>query len=172
MTTANLNDTINALTDRIGAEALKRMADWEIMSRAHANVFQRQPNRMQLDVMVRSYGKGFANTIDGDIFSDDKLGHSIESSQLVTDLHKFANRVNLYRVVATDDIKEIRSGDFATEPYEEKGMTNLEEMKVARLTAALNAHKKKARIFEREFVTLMHRYEDTKRQGNEVLGAE
>lgn len=172
MQTANLNDTINTLTDRIGSEALKRMTDWEIIARAHANVFQRQPNRMQLDILIRSYGKGFADAIDNDVFSDDKLEHSIESSQLVTDLHKFANRVNLYRVVATDDIKEIRSGDFATEPYEEKGMTSLEEMKVARLTAALNAHKKKARIFEREFKTLLYRYEDAKKKGNEVLGTE
>lgn len=172
MQTANLNDTINTLTDRIGTEALKRMADWEIIARAHANVFQRQPNRMQLDILIRSYGKGFADAIDNDIFSDDEMEHAIESSQLVTDLHKFADRVNLYRLVATGDIKEIRSGDFATEPYEEKGMTNLEEMKVARLTAALNTHKKKARIFEREFKTLMHRYEDIKKKGNEVLGTE
>lgn len=172
MQTVNLNDTINTLTDRIGSEALKRMTDWEIIARAHANVFQRQPNRMQLDILIRSYGKGFADAIDNDIFSDDKLGHSIESSQLVTDLHNFAKRVSLYRLVATDDIKEIRSGDFATEPYEEKGMTNLEEMKVARLTSALNAHQKKARIFKREFKTLMLRYEDIKRQGNEVLGTE
>lgn len=172
MQTANLNDTINTLTDRIGSEALKRMTDWETIARAHANVFQRQPNRMKLDIMVRSYGKGFADAIDNDVFSDDKLEHAIESSQLVTDLHKFADRVNLYRVVATDDIKEIRSGDFATEPYEEKGMTSLEEMKVARLTAALNAHKKKARIFEREFKTLLHRYDKINRNGYEVLGTE
>lgn len=170
MQTANLNDTINTLADRIGSEALKRMADWEIITRAHATVFQNQRNRMQLDIMVRSYGKGFADAIDSDIFSDDKLEHAIESSQLVTDLHKFADQVSLYRLVATDDIKEIRTGDFATEPYEEKGMTNLEEMKVARLAAALNAHKKKARIFEREYKTLMRRYDKINRKGYEVLG--
>lgn len=172
MTTANLNDTINTLTDRIGTEALKDMTDWEIITRAHANVFQRQPNRMQLDIMIRSYGKGFADAIDGDIFNDDKMEHAIESSELIADLHNFADRVSLYRLVATGDIKEIRSGDFATEPYEEKGMTNLEEMKVARLTAALNVHKKKARIFEREYKTLMRRYEDTIRNGYKVLGTE
>lgn len=49
-------------------------------------------------------------------------------------------------------------------------MTNLEEMKVARLAAALNAHKKKARIFEREYKTLMRRYDKINRKGYEVLG--
>lgn len=171
MQTANQN-AINDLTNKIGAEALKRMSDWEIIARASVTAFQKLKNRMQLDKMIHSYAKDFASAIDGDIFDNDKIDHAIKSSQIMTDLHEYANRVATYRLEATKDVKEIRSGDFATEPYEEKGMTSLEEMKVARLTAALNAHKKKARIFEREFKTLLHRYEDIKRQGNEVLGTE
>ena len=90
----------------------------------------------------------------------------------MTDLHEYANRVATYRLEATKDVKEIRSGDFDTVPYEEKGMTNIEEMKELRLTAALNAHKKKARIFEREFIALSRRYDSVVTNGWNVLGFE
>jgi hypothetical protein len=171
MQTANQN-AINDLTNKIGAEALKRMSDWEIIARASVTAFQKLKNRMQLDKMIHSYAKDFASAIDGDIFDNDKIDHAIKSSQIMTDLHEYANRVATYRLEATKDVKEIRSGDFDTVPYEEKGMTNIEEMKELRLTAALNAHKKKARIFEREFIALSRRYDSVVTNGWNVLGFE
>ena len=165
------NTTVAAIVERIGTEPLYGMKKLEIEIRAMVEVAT-QEQKAQLNKEIDAYRNNFLEALNGDTFNDEAGNRSLEFSALMSKLTTFADGIAIYCEVATEDVKEIRSGDFATEPYEEKGMTNLEEMKVARLTAALNAHKKKARIFEREFVTLMHRYEDTKRQGNEVLGAE